>query len=125
MNINDSIIRKNKPRLEEQQVWIEITKRMSEDPTSSVQRICSYIQNLLIWQKEMVMAEMFNLQEEDASRKGKVREIKQIRQRIKNYRQALKEIRQEKPRRTSDSCEWGLREKLYSLLWVLEEEGIL
>ncbi len=78
MNINDDMIRKNKPRLEKQQVWLEITKRMSGDPVGSVQRVCSYIQNLLIWQKELVMAEMFNRLEEDASmNKGKVAEKEQ------------------------------------------------
>ena len=59
--LNRRIIRLNTPRLEKGEVFHEIRKRLGGDPTKETDRIFSYVLNLLVWQKELVIAQMFEL----------------------------------------------------------------
>lgn len=60
--MNREIIEKNKPRLKPEVIYKGLQERMVADPAEALRRIHVYISNLLIWQKEVVIAEMFEIQ---------------------------------------------------------------
>lgn len=59
--LNQQIIKTNLSKLEDRTIFPGIQERLGGDPTETANRLFSYVRNLLVWQKELVLAQTFEL----------------------------------------------------------------